>query len=147
MTSTSDVLQIERTHPDAVLPTRAHGLSAGLDLYAINKLTLEPYERGLVNTGICVEIPKGYYGQIASRSGYSLRDGLVVLSGVIDAGYVGNIYVILCNLSSKTFTVEKNMKIAQLIVHSIATPKVVEVSGICSKPSIRGANGFGSSGF
>src|SRR6185503_2736838 len=91
------VLSFKKLDERAVLPARGSALAAGLDLYSIEDLTIEPKERHLARTGLAVAIPEGYYGRIAPRSGLALRTGLDVLSGVIDADYRGEIGCLLYN--------------------------------------------------
>src|SRR6267142_4588188 len=85
------LLRFKRLDPRALLPTRGSSQSAGLDIYAIEDLTIRSGERVLARTGLAVAIPEGYYGRIAPRSGLALRTGLDDLSGVIDADYRGEI--------------------------------------------------------
>ncbi len=86
-------LTFKQLDPRATLPTRGSALAAGLDIYAIEELTIAPGERQLARTGLVVAIPEGYYGRIAPRSGLALKNGLDVLAGVIDADYRGELGV------------------------------------------------------
>jgi dUTP pyrophosphatase len=140
-------LRVTRLRDDAVLPTRAHACDAGLDLSACEAMTIEPGERALISTGLAVEIPADHAGIVAPRSGLALRHGISIVNtpGVIDAGYRGEVQVLLLNTDrSAPFTVERGMRIAQLLVIPVAPVKVVEVTGLSD--SARGEDGFGSSG-
>ena len=140
-------LRVTRLRDDAVLPTRAHASDAGLDLSACEEMTIGPGERALVPTGLAVEIPADHAGIVAPRSGLALRHGISIVNtpGVIDAGYRGEVQVLLLNTDrSEAFTVEPGMRIAQLLVIPVAPVKVVAV--IALGESSRGSSGFGSSG-
>ena len=140
-------IRIQRIHPAASLPSYAHGPAedAGMDLCAVEEVTLEPGLPRLVPTGLIVELPAGYEGQVRPRSGLALRHaiGMPNAPGTIDPGYRGEIRVILINLGREPYTVHAGDRIAQLIVARYETVEWVEgeVAG-----SRRGAGGFGSSG-
>ena len=140
-------LRVTRLRDDAVLPTRAHAGDAGLDLSACEEMTIAPGERALVSTGLAVEIPPDHAGLVAPRSGIALRHGISIVNtpGVIDAGYRGEVQVLLLNTdSSDAFTVEPGMRIAQLLVMPVTPVEIVEVTALTE--TSRGSDGFGSSG-
>ena len=87
----SERLNFKRLHPEARLPTRGSAGAAGLDLCAVERLTIESGGRAAVRTGLAVAIPRGFYGRVAPRSGLAVRHGLDVLAGVIDSDYRGEI--------------------------------------------------------
>ena len=137
-------VQIKKLHDDSHIPARNSAGDAGYDLYAIGHDVIKAGERQLVPTGISISIPRGYYGRVAPRSGLALRDGIDVLAGVIDAGYRGEVGVILINLGDKSFAFRKGDRIAQLIIekcHEVDWREVDELNG-----TARGDDGFGSSG-
>jgi dUTP pyrophosphatase len=137
---------VRRLHEDAVLPSQAYEGDAGLDLVACESLTLEPGERGVVATGIAVEIPEGYAGFVQPRSGLASRHGIGVVNspGLIDSGYRGELRVVLLNTDrDETFEVTPGMRIAQLVVAPVASVRLVEVEELAA--SERGGRGFGSS--
>jgi dUTP pyrophosphatase len=137
-------VQIKKIHDDAHSPSRNSAGDAGYDLYAIGHDIIKAGERQLVSTGISISIPRGYYGRVAPRSGLALRDGIDVLAGVIDAGYRGEVGVILMNFGDKNFAFRKGDRIAQLIIekcHEVEWQEVDELNG-----TTRGDDGFGSSG-
>ena len=140
-------LRVSRLRDDAVLPARAHGGDAGLDLAACETVTIGAGERAAVGTGLAVEIPDGHAGLVVPRSGLALRHGISIVNtpGVIDAGYRGEVRVILLNTDrEQPFTVEPGMRIAQLLVVPALAVDVVEVAELTE--TVRGEGGFGSSG-
>ena len=140
-------LRVTRLRDDALLPAQAHRGDAGLDLSACEEVTIGPGERALVSTGLAVEIPEDHAGIVAPRSGLALRHGISIVNtpGVIDAGYRGEVRVILLNSDRReAFTVEPGMRIAQLLVMPVTPVEVIEVTGLTE--TARGAGGFGSSG-
>ena len=140
----TSILSFKKLDDRAVLPSRGSALAAGLDLYAIEDLTIGAKQRVLARTGLAVAIPAGYYGRIAPRSGLALRTGLDVLSGVIDADYRGEIGCLLYNTGDEIITLTSQSKICQLIIEKIITPEAVWADEI--NETDRGSGGFGSTG-
>lgn len=138
------MLKFQRLESNAILPTRGSLESAGLDLYAIEHVVLLPGDRIGIKTGLAVEIPKGYYGRIAPRSGLALRNGIDVMAGVIDPDYRGEIKCLLVNLGDADFEIKLGDRIAQLLIEKVAmfTP----TWGNELTESARSAGGFGSTG-
>jgi dUTP pyrophosphatase len=138
-------IRIKKLHPDAILPGYAHGAEedAGLDLRALERVVLTPGAAHAVPTGIAIELPPGYEAQVRPRSGLALKHSITVNFGTIDPGYRGEIRVIMFNLSHTNYTIEKDDRIAQLVV-SRYEPVEWEESELGD--SARGAGGFGSSG-
>jgi dUTP pyrophosphatase len=139
-------LPIMRLHPDAVIPARAYAGDAGLDLAACERVELGPGERALVPTGLAVAIPEGHAGFVQPRSGLAARHGITIVNtpGLVDAGYRGELKVILLNTDpAEAFVVEPGMRIAQLVVMPIPELELVEVDEL--PESERGVRGFGSS--
>jgi len=140
-------VRIQRLHPRARLPRYAHGPheDAGLDLCAVEAVVLEPGIPQAVPTGLAVEIPPGYEGQIRPRSGLALHHAIILPNspGTIDPGYRGEIRVILLNLGREPYRIEPGDRIAQLV---IARYEPVEWEEAPLGPSCRGEGGFGSSG-
>lgn len=131
------------------LPAYETQASAGMDLRAYlpeGSVTLEPMQRGLIPTGLYMEIPVGYEGQVRPRSGLALKSGITVLNspGTIDADYRGQISVILINLSDKPFLINSGDRIAQMIIARCEQVEPVQVE-ILSETE-RGAGGFGHTG-
>lgn len=139
-------LAVRRLRDDAVLPVQAYPGDAGLDLVACEGARLAPGQRAVVPTGIAVEIPEGFAGFVQPRSGLAARHGIAIVNspGLIDAGYRGEIRVVLLNTDrDEEFVVEPGMRIAQLVVVPVASVRLVEVAELAA--SERGARGFGSS--
>ena len=140
-------LRVRRLDPAATLPARAHDGDAGLDLHALHDGTLDPGRRAMVPTGIAVEIPLGQAGLVVPRSGLAARHGVALVNapGLIDAGYRGELSVLLLNTdAAEAFTWAAGDRIAQLVLVDVALAEVHEVE--CLGDSVRGAGGFGSSG-
>lgn len=140
-------LRVRRLDPAAVLPRRAHPGDAGYDLCALEALTLGPGERAMVRTGIAIELPEGHAGWVVPRSGLAARHGIALVNapGLIDAGYRGEVRVLLLNTDRETaFDVRPRERIAQLVVAAVAAPEVVEVDAL--PDTARGGGGFGSTG-
>jgi dUTP pyrophosphatase len=138
------VLKVKRLVKEARLPERIREGDAGLDIRVIESGTIKPGEIKVFRTGIALEIPKGYFGLVASRSGLSTI-GIVPLGMVIDENYRGEIKIVLINLGSSPFRVKKGMRVAQIvIVPYLKNLKIIEVEELGE--SERGDNGFGSSG-
>lgn len=139
-------LPVKRLHDGATLPTRAYEGDAGLDLSACERVELGPGERAVVSTGLAVAIPDGHAGFVLPRSGLAVRHGIgkVNAPGLIDAGYRGELKVVLLNTDrNETFVVEPGMRIAQLVVVPVTLPELREVTELPA--SERGEKGFGSS--
>jgi dUTP pyrophosphatase len=131
---------------EAVAPAQAYPGDAGLDLSACERVELGPGERAVVGTGLAIAIPEGHAGYVQPRSGLAAEHGITILNspGLIDAGYRGELRVVLHNTDLKTpFVVEPGMRIAQLVVLPLADIEPVEVVELPT--SERGVRGFGSS--
>ena len=133
---------------DLELPHYETNKSAGMDLRACitENIAIKPGERKLIKTGIAISLPENYEAQIRPRSGLALKNGITVLNtpGTIDADYRGEIGVILINLGSEDFTVERGMRIAQMVINPIVQAELVEVEEL--DETKRGVGGFGSTG-
>jgi dUTP pyrophosphatase len=140
-------ISVVKLKPEATLPTRAHAGDAGLDLYACEAAHLGPGERWGVGTGVAVEIPAGHAGLVLPRSGLAREHGITLVNspGLIDAGYRGELRVLLLNADpAEVFRVEPGDRIAQLVIAPVALPEPLEAEELSD--SSRGAGGFGSSG-
>jgi dUTP pyrophosphatase len=134
---------VKKLDKRAILPTRTHTDDAGLDLYAAVDVPYRPGEVFIVPTNVAVAIDKGYVGLMRDRSSVS-KTGLKVTAGVVDAGYTGEMSVVLINLSGLHGCIKAGAKIAQFIIIPISLPNVVEVDNL--EETERGCKGFGSSG-
>ncbi len=139
-------LKIKRLHPDAVMPTYAHPGDSGLDLSASESVILDAGACLVVKTGISIALPAGTEGQVRPRSGLAAKHQVTVLNapGTIDEGYRGEVGVILINHGKTAFSVEKGMKIAQLVIAPVLRVGVSNVESL--DETARGAGGFGSTG-
>ena len=140
-------LRVRRLDPAARLPVRAHDDDAGYDLHALHAASLAPGERATVATGIAIELPVGHAGLVVPRSGLAARHGIAIVNapGLIDAGYRGELKVLLLNTDpSATFEIAPGDRIAQLVVIAVAAPEVVEADTLGS--TARGEGGLGSTG-
>jgi dUTP pyrophosphatase len=136
-------IRIQKVSPEATLPTRAHADDAGLDLYSLEDVHLEPQQGKTSRTGIALALPPGHVGLVADRSSLAKR-GVKTAGGVIDAGYRGEIHIVLWNISSAPVELKRGERIAQLMILPVATPAVFEVREL--DETARGLKGFGSSG-
>ena len=127
----------------AIMPTRAHEDDAGLDLYSQENQIVSAKEAGYFDTGVHIQIPKGFVGMLKSKSGLNVRFG-IVSEGVIDAGYTGSIVVRLYDHSGYDYRVKRGDKISQLVILPIITPELEEVKEL--EQTSRGSGGFGSTG-
>lgn len=125
--------------------TRANPSDAGIDIRAAEETVVQPLGRATVSTGLRLQIPEGYYGRIAPRSGLAANFGIDVLAGVVDSSYRGEIKVVLHNTDKEeAFRVSMGDRIAQLIIERHYNPEFVEVEDLSATD--RGSGGFGSSG-
>lgn len=150
MAAKKSIVRVSRLpHAEGVpLPAAASEGSAGLDLRAAvtEELTLEPGERLLVPTGLVLELPPGWEGQVRPRSGLAVRHGIGLLNspGTIDSDYRGEVQVLMVNLGTEPFVVRRGDRIAQLVVGPVAAVEVREAGSL--SPTDRGDGGFGSTG-
>ena len=137
-------LQVVKLSEAATLPSKGSELSAGFDLYPMEKVEIAPSEQALVNTGLAIAVPYGCYGRIAPRSSLALKS-LLVHGGVIDADYTGEVKIILQNLGKNKVTLTPKLACAQLILERNCQPKCTEKQKLAI--TTRGQNGFGSTDF
>lgn len=149
-------LKFKRLHTDAIIPTRANPLDAGVDIYALEDVVIPETKtrhwqgfktsigQARIHTGIAVEIPPGHYGKVSSRSGLAFKQGIFSFDGTIDSLYRGEVGVLLYNTTDKPYQVCKGDRVAQLIVVPCAILEPVEVADLSDTE--RGISGFGSSG-
>ncbi|KAK4511719.1 uncharacterized protein ATC70_007262 [Mucor velutinosus] len=138
-------LFIKRLSEFAQLPTRGSTHAAGYDLYCAHDKAIPAQSKVLVDTDISLAIPEGHYGRVAPRSGLAAKHHIDTGAGVIDADYRGPLKVLLFNLGQEDYEVKRGDRVAQLIIEKISTPEVVEVESL--EESVRGAGGFGSTGY
>ncbi|HET9074973.1 MAG TPA: dUTP diphosphatase [Solirubrobacteraceae bacterium] len=141
------MLAVRRLDPRARLPQRAHPGDAGLDLCALEPVELAPGARAAVRTGLALEIPEGRAGLVLPRSGLARRHGISLVNapGLIDAGYRGELEVLLINTDTREpVRLQAGERVAQLVLVDVGLDEVVEVDAL--SVTARGAGGFGSSG-
>lgn len=147
--STLSIMRLEHG-ADIALPAYETPQSAGMDIRAAceeeQPIVINPGERVLVPTGLAFQIPAGYEVQIRPRSGLAFKNGITCLNapGTIDADYRGEVKVLLINLGSDAFTIERGMRIAQIIIARVCQMQVMQVDEVSE--TVRGAGGFGSTG-
>ena len=139
-------LKILKLNESAIIPRYSHPHDAGLDLFSIEEKIILPGETKLIQTGIAIELPSNTEAQIRPRSGLALKHSITVLNtpGTIDAGYRGEIGVILINHGKDRFQVIRGMKIAQMVIASFISVDLETVDKLST--SARGEGGFGSTG-
>jgi dUTP pyrophosphatase len=161
-------LKFKQLSPDAILPTRANEGDAGVDIYALEDVTIPPtkiteikvqtddsgFVRGAdylakigqakISTGIAVEIPYGFYGKVSSRSGLAFKSGIFSFDGTVDSGYRSEIGILLFNTTDKPYQVKKGDRIAQLLIIPCSILEPVFADELSDTE--RGDKGYGSSG-
>ena len=138
------MIKIKKLNENATLPKYAKPGDAGMDFYSNEETTIQPNERKLISTGIAMAIPSGYVGLIWDKSGIATKHGIKTMAGVVDSGYRGEVKILVHNLSDNPHTIEKNTKVAQMLIQPIEQREVVEVTEL--DQTERGAGGFGSTG-
>ena len=144
MKSTNLQVNFKKLSESAKQPTKGSIYAAGYDLYAAESAAIPSCVHGLIKTNISMEIPEGFYGRIAPRSGLAYKYGIDILAGVIDSDYRGDIGVILMNHGDDTFIVNKGDRIAQIIFEKHYSAVLNEVKNVSN--SEREQGGFGSTG-
>lgn len=137
-------LSIKKVDERAKLPTVGYQGDAGLDLHAIEKTVIPAGARVLVRTGIAMAIPQGYVGLIWDRSSWAGKYGIHNMAGVIDAGFRGEILVVMYNTDKKDFTIEPGDRIGQLIIQPFLSVSIKETNEL--PMADRGEGSFGSTG-
>lgn len=141
------IVKFKKLNPDAIIPDYAHIGDAGMDLYSVQDDIIEPLTWKLIPTGLACELPEGTEGQVRSKSGIALKNGVFVLNtpGTVDENYRGEIGVVLYNLNTKEpFVIKKGQKIAQYVINAIEYVDTLEVEEL--DETSRGEGGFGSTG-
>lgn len=133
-------------HPNAKAPQKAHDDDAGFDLFAVEEYVLQPHEYACIPTGLRIELPHGTEAQVRPRSGLAAKHGVTVLNtpGTIDAGYRGEVKVILINHGKDAFPIIPGLRIAQMVIKPIYEVSLMKSTAL--EESNRGESGFGSTG-
>ena len=139
-------VEIKKLKPNAILPQYQTAQAAGMDVHACldESVTLQPMERRMIPTGLAIALPIGYEAQLRARSGMSIKYGITMVNGVgtIDADYRGEIGVLVINLGTENFTIEPDMRIAQIVIARYETAAWQQVDEL--DDTARGTGGFGS---
>ena len=140
------VLPVQRLHEDAVVPAYAHPGDAGLDLTSVEEVVLAPGARAADPTGLAMAIPDGWVGLVHPRSGLARRHGITVANapGTIDAGYRGEVLVLMVNLGDEEVRLDAGERVAQLLLQRVGIAEISEVDEL--DDTSRGSGGFGSTG-
>ena len=138
------IIKIKKLNPEAKLPIYAHPGDAGMDFFALAETEIKPGEVIRVKTGIALELPIGYVGLIWDKSGLAANHGLKTMAGVLDAGYRGELQIVVTNLSKEIYSIKKHDKVAQMLIQRIESPELIEVDELSD--TSRGEGGFGSTG-
>ena len=143
---TTDVRFQMTQDAEDLAPSKAHDDDAAYDLRAREDVVLRPGERSLIPTGLFLELPPGYEAQVRPRSGLAVKHGLTVLNspGTVDAGYRGEVCVILLNCGAEAYEVSRGDRVAQMVIQRLPDVRLVSVEELAA--STRGTGGFGSTG-
>src|SRR3989344_2401033 len=137
-------IKIKKLHPEAITPSQAYVMDAGMDLFAVRDTVVSVGGTVIISTGIAMEIPEGYAGLIWDKSGLAVNHGLKIFGGVIDAGYRGEVKVGIGNFNSREYVIKAGNKVAQMLIQKIESPRIVVVDELSD--TSRGDGGFGSTG-
>lgn len=137
-------IKLKKTTPSAIAPKRSNPTDAGADLHSTEECLIPSMERRTISTGIAIEIPEGFYGRVAPRSGLAAKNGIDVFAGVVDSSYRGEIKVILFNSGKEDFQIRPGDRIAQIIIEKHYNFDFVESQELSDTK--RGSEGFGSTG-
>jgi len=136
-------LKVKKILETAQIPTKHNPNDAAFDLYAVNDTLISAGATSIVHTGICIEIPTGYFGKVESRSSLAKR-GIFCTAGVIDSGYRGEVMIVMNNMSQENYSVKQGDRIAQMIIHTVENFEIVASESL--DENLDRGGGFGSSG-
>lgn len=137
-------LKVKKIDPEAKLPSYAHPYDAGMDWFALEEVKVKPGEIAKIRSGIAMEIPEEYVGLCWDKSGLSMKNGIKVLAGVVDASFRGEFIMGVINLGKEEYTFEKGHKVLQMLIQPVETLDIIEAEELSE--SSRGEGGFGSTG-
>jgi dUTP pyrophosphatase len=136
-------IKVKKIIENAQLPTKHNRNDAAFDLYAVNELKIPAGTTDIVHTGICIEIPNGFFGKIESRSSLAKR-GIFCTAGVIDSGYRGEVMIVTNNMSQENYLVKQGDRVAQMIIHRVEDFEILSSENL--DENLDRGGGFGSSG-
>lgn len=145
----TQTIEIELIHEDAIFPSYNYPTDSGFDLYSVEEIVMEPFSRAAVPTGLKFSFDEGYELQVRPKSGLALNHGLTVLNtpGTCDAGFTGEVQVIVFNTNPTQYTIKKGMKVAQAVLCPVKNGRFVQLVPVDKiSDRDRGDNGFGSTG-
>lgn len=145
----TQTIEIEMIHEDAIFPSYNYPTDSGFDLYSVDEIVMEPFSRAAVPTGLKFSFDEGYELQVRPKSGLALNHGLTVLNtpGTCDAGFTGEVQVIVFNTNPTQYTIKKGMKVAQAVLCPVKNGRFVQLVPVDKiSDRDRGDNGFGSTG-
>jgi dUTP pyrophosphatase len=137
-------LKVKKLDKEAKLPEYAHPYDAGMDLFALEEVKIKPGEIARIRSGVAMEIPEGFVGLCWDKSGISMKNGIKVLAGVIDAGFRGELVMGVINLGNKEYVFEKGHKVMQMLIQPVEIAEIIECENLSD--TSRGEGGFGSTG-
>jgi len=142
-------IKVKKLHPDAVLPNYNYPTDSGFDLHSVEEVTIGPFGREFVPTGLSFQFDKNYEIQVRTKSGLAIKQGLMVLNspGTVDQGYSGEIKAIIFNVNNESVTIPKGMKVAQAVLCPVVNGGYINILEVDElNETDRGNNGFGSTG-
>lgn len=140
-----NTLKFKMVTEGAVKPTRSHKGDLGYDLYASEDVTIPPHDKKMVGTGVAFQFPPNWGGFVKDRSSMATKTDLETIGGVIDNGYIGELFIVMMNYGPETQYIEKGQKIAQMVMIPVANYELEEVDELVASDQ-RGDSGFGSTG-
>lgn len=138
------LIKFQKVDAEAKIPIFAKTGDAGMDVYSNAEMTIMPGEITAIPTGVKMELPEGYAALVWDKSGIALKNGIKTMGGVLDAGFRGEVKIIMTNLSKDSFFIPKHTKVAQILIQKVECPKI-EITEVLSE-SERGESAFGSTG-
>lgn len=138
------LIKFQKVLDEAIIPHYAHPGDAGMDVFSAEETIIKAGERKKIRTGVKMEMPEGFVGLVWDKSGLALKNGIKTMAGVIDAGYRGEIGIVLANLSEQDYKIEKGQKIAQVLIQKVEQADIEEVEELSETK--RSDGGFGSTG-
>lgn len=138
--------KIKKLHELAVIPEYKTSGSSGMDLSSVEEITINPFERKLVPTGLAIQLEQGYEAQIRPRSGTSIKHGLTLINcvGTVDSDYCGQIFIPMVNISNEPYTIQVGERVAQMVIAEYTKVELEVVNEL--EETERGEGGFGSTG-
>lgn len=139
------IIKAKKLYPDAILPQMMKAGDAAMDFYSRKDYSLNPGEKIIIETGVAIAIPKGYWGNVRDRSGLAAKHSLHTMGGVFDSNYRGEVQIVMINLSQEIYNIKKGDRICQMIIEKHEDIEIEEVEEL--DQTNRGENRFASSGY